>query len=51
MEKDPVRGEDSFNSFEEILKEAVKHNVSEESWPKHKTIASVQKTFVLSNCF
>ena len=28
LEKDPIRGQDSFATFEEILKEAVKHNVS-----------------------
>ena len=28
MEKDPIRGQDSFVTFEEILKEAVSHDVS-----------------------
>ena len=28
LEKDPIRGQDSFVTFEEILKEAVKNDVS-----------------------
>ena len=28
LEKDPIRGQDSFVTFEEILKHAVNHNVS-----------------------
>ena len=28
LERDPIRGQDSINTFEEILKLAVKHDVS-----------------------
>lgn len=38
LEKDPIRGQDSFVTFEEILKEAVKHDVCRHSFLVDETL-------------
>ncbi|KAJ1509843.1 Double-strand break repair protein mre11a [Coelomomyces lativittatus] len=54
MEKDPIRGEDSFNTFEEILKLAQEHNVDmlllggdlfHDNHPSRKTLYKTMELF------
>jgi DNA repair exonuclease SbcCD nuclease subunit len=47
LERDPIRGQDSINTFREILQLAVKHDVSScgfcELIAKNRTVAELSK--------
>ena len=48
MERDPIRGQDSINTFREILQLAVKHDVCSRQGPKQRSDpVSPQVDFVL----
>jgi double-strand break repair protein MRE11 len=47
LERDPVRGQDSINTFKEILQLAVKHDVCPSRTKRHNTHCPFQVDFIL----